>query len=216
MRSITVEALWGTDSKCLWCSRNIHVSGALQNPIGLAAFEERQMNNQKGVEGGIQHERSFGEEKKWKNEKAKQPLLCWVFEVLPPADTGTQRHTKAHRLSLSLSLSLPLPLFSLCLSLSPPSFISSTSLHLHPSVCSRDPPCPTVLTTRLLSRLWYVFAERSTAYFGSISPATAALITATKPGLFNCTDSHLFVIHSHYHFPKALKHMHAELTSWFL
>lgn len=202
MRSITAEALRGNDSERLWCSRNIHVSGALQNPMGLAAFEERQMNNQRGKEGGgIQRERSFGEKKKWKSEAAFALLGLWS-----PSSSRhwyTDTHTKAHRLSLSL-----FSLFCLFHLLRIPSSL--------PSVGSRDPPCPPVLTTRLLSRLWYLFAERSTAYFGSISPATTALITATKPRLFNCTDSHLFVIHSHYHFPKALKHMHAELTSWFL
>lgn len=208
MRSITVEALWGNDSKCLWCSRNIHVSCALQNPIGLAAFEERQMNNQK--RGGIQREKSFGEEKrgeKWKSEAAFALLGLW--------SSSSSRHwyTDTHKGTQALSPSLPL--YSRCLSL-------FSLFHLlpipssSPSICSRDPPCPPVLTTRLLSRLWYLYAERSTVYFGSISPATTALITATKPRLFNCTDSRLFVIHSHYHFPKALKHMHAELTSWFL
>lgn len=207
MRSITVEALWGNDSKCLWCSRNIHVSSALQNPIGLAAFEERQMNNQKGEEGGS-NARGALVEKKVK----KRSSLCSAGSLKSfLQQTLVYRHTQRHTGSLSLSSSV----FSLSLS---PSLLFHL-LHIPsslPSVCSRDPPCPPVLTTRLLSRLWYLFAKRSTAYFGSISPATTALITATKPRLFNCTDSHLFVIHSHYHFPKALKHMHAELTSWFL
>lgn len=204
MHSITTEPLRSTYSKCLWCSRNIHVSSALQNSIGPSAFEERQMNNQKrGMGDQTQVKLRW---KKEKSEKAKQPLLCLAFEVLPLADIGIQTHTKAHRLSL-------LFLCFLSASLASPSFISSTSLHLYPFFAPGIPRVPPLLTTRLL---WYQLTERSTAYFGSISPATTTLITATKTRLFNCTDSHLFVIHSHYHFPKALKHMHVELTSWFL
>lgn len=74
------------------------------------------MNNQKGEEGGIQHERSFGGIKKKKtrkkSEKAKQPLLCWVFEVLL-ADTGVQTHKSTQSLSLTLSLCFLLSFLSL-------------------------------------------------------------------------------------------------------
>lgn len=143
MRSITAEAMWGTDSKCLWCSRNIHVSGALQNPIGLAAFEERQMNNQKGEEGGDPtreelwwNKKKKNEEKKWKSEAAFALLGLWS-----PSSrhwcTDTQKHT--------VSLSHSLPLFSLVLSISSPSFISSTSLHLYPRSAPGIPPVPEYL-----------------------------------------------------------------------
>lgn len=130
MRSITAEALWGTDSKCLWCSRNIHVSGALQNPIGLAAFVERQMNNQRGG-WGIQSERSFGEKKrkikKWKSEAAFALLGLW--------SPSSSRHCYTQRHTGSLSSS---SIFSL----SSPSFISSTSLHLYPWFAPGSPLSP--------------------------------------------------------------------------
>lgn len=170
------------------------------------------MNNQKGEEGDPTREELWLGKKKRRSEKAKQPLLCWLFEVLPPADTGAQTHTKAHRLALPLFLSV---LAAFSLSLSPPSFISSTSLHLYPWFAPGIPPVPQYLPLVCCPGFDICSRKRSTAYFGSISPATMALITATKPRLFffNCTDSHLFVIHSHYHFPKALKHMHAEPTS---
>lgn len=141
MRSITVEALWGTDSKCLWCSRNIHVSGALQNPIGLAAFEERQMNNQKGVEGGSNTRGALVKKKrkKWKSEAAFALLGLW--------SPSSSRHwyTDTHKGTQALSLPLSLPLFSHCLSLSSPSFISSTSLHLYPRFAPGIPPVPQYL-----------------------------------------------------------------------
>lgn len=73
--------------------------------------------------------------KKEKSEKAKQPLLCLVFEVLPLADIGIQTHTKAHRLSL-------LFLCFLSASLASPSFISSTSLHLYPFFAPGIPRVP--------------------------------------------------------------------------
>ena len=73
------------------------------------------MNNQKGEEGDPTREELW-----WKkSEKAKPPLLCWLFEVLPPADTGTQTHTKAHSLSLSLPLFLGFLAASRSLSLLP-------------------------------------------------------------------------------------------------
>lgn len=76
------------------------------------------MNNQKGEEGDPTREELWLGKKKRRSEKAKQPLLCWLFEVLPPADTGAQTHTKAHRLALPLFLSV-LAAFSLSLSLLP-------------------------------------------------------------------------------------------------
>lgn len=192
MCSIKVEALWGSDSRLLWCSRNIHVSGALQNPVGLAAFEQRQMNNQRGGWRGT----LVGLKKRVEKSEA---AFCSARTL---KSFCQQTHTHQCKDTLYLS-------FSLSSSLSPVFWLPLSSPSSSPWVCSRDPYRPPVLTTRLLSRLWYLLAERSTGYFGSISPATvAALIMATKPGLYDCSsDSHLFVIHSHYRFPNALSNV---------
>lgn len=116
MRSITAEALWGDDSKCLWCSRNIHVSSALQNPIGLAAFEERQMNNQKREEGDPTREELWWREKKERKKVKKRSSLCSAGSLKSfLQQTLVYRHTQRHTGSLSLSspaFSLPLSLLS--------------------------------------------------------------------------------------------------------
>lgn len=134
--------------------------------------------------------------KKWQSEEAFAPLGLWSSSSSRQWCTHIQR--QADCLSFS-TFSQPLSVIFLFHLLHIPSSL--------PMVRSRDPPVPTVLTTRLLSRLWYLLTERSTVCFECISPATMALITATKLKLFNGTDSHLFVIHSHYHFPKAPKRM---------
>lgn len=66
---------------------------------------------------------------KKKREKEKQPLLCWVFEVLPPADIGV--HTDKGKQAASLSL---------C-------FLSASLCHLPLS----SPPHPFIFT---LGWLW--------------------------------------------------------------
>ena len=99
----------------------------------------------------------------------------------------TQRHTGSLSLSSSVfslpSLPPSLPP-SLSLSLTPPSFISSTSLHLYPWFAPGIPPVPQYLPLVCCPGFDICSQKRSTAYFGSISPATMALITATKPRLF--------------------------------
>lgn len=109
------------------------------------------MNNQRGKKGrggwvrgvrGGSTERSLVKKRKKrvkKKVKKKQPLLCWVFEVLPPADTGVQMHPKAHRLSLAILLCF----LAASLVFSPFHLLRIPSSS--PSVCSRDPLCPPVL-----------------------------------------------------------------------
>lgn len=140
MRSIKVEALWGNDSKCLWCSRNIHVSSALQNPIGLAAFEQRQMNNQKGEERDPAREELW-----WEKKGKKRSSLCSAgslksFLQQTLVYTHVRTHTCTH--TGTQPLSPPLPPFSCCLSLSSPSFIS---LHLYPQFAPGIPAIPQYL-----------------------------------------------------------------------
>lgn len=138
MRSITAKAQWGGDSKRLWCSRNIHVSGALQNPADPPAFEKRQMNNPKGGRE-IQWKRSFGLKKK--RSKAAFALVgLWSPSSSRHWYTHTQRHTGW----------LSLPLFSLCLSLSV--FFLFHLFHIPlslPLVSSRDPRVPQYLPLAL-------------------------------------------------------------------
>lgn len=162
------------------------------------------MNNLKRGDGGDPIQEAPVEKRKmWQSEAAFAPLGLW--------SSSSSRQCCAHRqrqadcLSLSV-FSQPLSVIFLFHLLHIPSSL--------PMVRSRDPPVPTVLTTRLLSRLWYLLTERSTVYFGCTSPATTALITATKLKFFSSTDSHLFVIHSHYHFPKALKRIKKEHRLW--
>lgn len=158
----------------------------------------------KGRRGDPTREELWWRRKKWKSEAAFALLGLWSPSSRRHWYTDTHKGTQA--------LSLPSYVFSLPLPLSSPPYPFIFTLGL-----LQGSPCPIVLTTRLLSRLWYLFACKINSilwiHFSSYHYFNKS---ATKPRLFNRTDSHLFVIHSHYHFPKALKHMHAELTSWFL